>query len=358
MEEQHTRAEKPKRRNQNLSVLRGIPDPVFVCGRRGKFKLANPAFAALAGKAGEDLDGAPAALLELPELAAAVLEQNEDILTDGEPRKFEFVLPSPQGVRFFSVTKGLCQGGKRSGDAVFGIVRELTRARDEEREIIDTSDHEKERLGHELRENFCQHLVGISLLGNVLYEELAKAGLEQARFAKQITRLVKEVVSEVRTLEKSLSVAHLEQGAGLVEALRDLAELVGLQRKVSCAVQAPPDRLEVPARTAMYLFRIVQEAVHSAVRRVGVRRLLIRIAALPEGVALCVRDDGEAFPAHVNLEEWARGEFPVMHHRSRVIGAGLEFRRLEAGGIEMICKAPCYRGRRELPVRKKRRKLK
>ncbi|XHR27445.1 MAG: PAS domain-containing protein [Chthoniobacteraceae bacterium] len=338
--------------------MSGIPDPVFVCGRRGIFKLTNPAFAALAGRCGEDLTESSAALLEPPELAAVVLEQNEDILMDGEPRKFEFVLPSPRGVRFFSVTKGLCQGGKRPGDAVFGIVRELTHARDEEREIIDTSDHEKERLGHELRENFCQHLVGISLLGNVLYEELARAGLEQARFAKQITRLVKEVVSEVRTLEKSLSVAHLEQGAGLVEALRDLAELVGLQHKVSCAVQAPAVRLEVPAQTAMYLFRIVQEAVQSAARRVGVRRLLIRIAALPDGVALCVRDDGEAFPEHVNLEEWARGEFPVMHHRSRVIGAEVVFRRLDPGGIELICKAPCYRRRRELPGPKKRRKLK
>jgi PAS domain S-box-containing protein len=356
MEEQHTRAGKSEGRNQRLSVLRGIPDPAFICDRKGNLKLTNSAFGALVGRSEEELHGASAAFLEPPELASLVQEQNEEVLTDGEPRKFEFVMPSAQGLRFFEVTKGLFRNQRSYW--VFGIAREVTDARAVEREIVDTGDREKERLGHELRENFCQHLVGISLLGNVLHEELAKAGLEQARFAHQITRLVKEVVSEVRTLEKSLSVAHLEQGAGLVEALRDLAEVVGYQHKISCVVQAPPSRLEVPSQTAMYLFRIAQEAVHNALRRAEVRRLVIQIAALPEGVILCVRDDGEVFPGHLDLEEWARGEFPVMHYRSRVIGAKLEFRRLENGGIEVICQAPCYRPRRPAPLPKKRRKLK
>jgi signal transduction histidine kinase len=215
----------------------------------------------------------------------------------------------------------------------------LALLREAERTLIDTSDREKERLGHELRENFCQHLVGISLLGNVLFEELARAGLEQARFAEEITRLVKEVVSEIRALEKGLSVAHLEQGEGLVEALRDLAELARIQHHVECGLRAPARKLTVPPTVAMYLFRIAQEALESALHR-GAKHLEIKIHIGRGTLVLRVGDHGPDIPRGTAVEEWAWKEFPIMYYRSRVIGADLAVKRVKTGGVEVICRVP------------------
>lgn len=345
MGEQHIR--KPHRQKRCQCLLEAIADAVFTCDSQGRVITGNPAFRALVEKAREATFVCPAEGMLPSELPHIVSRHNDEVLADGKTRSFEFVMSSPAGLRFFWITKGLCTGKCESkSPEVFCIVRDITELRRIEREIIDTGDHEKERLGHQLRENFCQHLVGISLLGNVLFEELSKAGIEQARFARQITTLVKEVVSEVRALEKGLSVAHLEQGDGLVEALRDLAEMVRLQNNVECVFRAPANKLTVAPETAMYLFRIAQEAVYSALHRSPVRQVLIRFTATRGALVLSVRDDGASFPKGVTVEAWARAEFPIMQHRSRVIGAKLDFKRFQRGGVEVVCSMPRYSRKR------------
>lgn len=300
--------------------------------------MVNRAFARLFEKSERELLATPEDALHPPEMAEIVLEQNEALIADGQVREFEISLPDATGGRTFLVTKGPC----RAGNGVFGIIREITESRAVEQELIDTGDWEKQRLGRELRENFCQHLVGISLLGNVLFEELSRAGLEQARFARQIARLVKEVVSEVRTLEKGLSVTHLEQGDGLVEALRDLADQASSNSHIKCQLEAPVSSPVMEAHTAMYLFRIAQEAVHNSLRHSQARRVMIRLSVKRDAVVLSVRDDGVGFSEKEISSYDMRGRigFPIMHYRSRAIGAKLEIKHLRRGGIEVICTVP------------------
>ena len=132
----------------------------------------------------------------------------------------------------------------------------------------------------------------------------------------------------------------------MVEALRDLSEMVRIQYEVDCLFQAPASKPDVAAETAMYLFRIAQEAVYSALYRSPVVLISIRFKAVRGALVLSVRDDGQDFPEGVGVEEWARGEFPIMHHRSRVMGAKLEFKRVSRGGVEVICSVPRYTRKR------------
>lgn len=350
---------KPPRQKFCQYLWQTLDDAFFSCDSEGQIVMANPAFTALMERAGEAAFLCPDEGMKSAGLSRIIARYNREVLLDGQTRSFEFVMSSPQGLRFFLITKGLCQENCRSNREpakVMAVARDITELRGIERKIIDTGDLEKERLGHELRENFCQHLVGISLLGNVLFEELSRAGLEQARFARQISTLVKEVVSEVRALEKGLSAAHLEQGEGLVEALRDLSETVRFQSRVDCVFHGPAFLPEMAPGTAMYLFRIAQEAVSSALRRGPVRRMTIRFKAVQGALVLAVRDDGAEFPEHVAVEEWALGEFPIMHYRSRVIGARLEFKRIRRGGVEVVCSIPRYSRARPKNVTETKRK--
>lgn len=330
-------------------IVLAASDAVFLCGPDGRLLLANPACAALLGKTADEIVGCEPAQLQLLEMGEVISEQNEKVLASGKPRMFEFSLATAKGVRTLLVTKGVYRDASGAAHGVFGIVRDVSEFRGIEQEIIDTSDREKQRLGRELRENFCQHLVGISLLGNVLYEELSRTGIEQAEFARQIANLVKEVVSEVRTLEKGLSVTHLEQGEGLVEALEDLAEQVRSGGEIECVFRRPNAWPVLQPQTAMYLFRIAQEAVHNAVTHSQARRLQIRLSSKRHAVVLSVRDDGVGFPENESelREARARIGFPIMHFRSRAIGAKLEVRHLPRGGIEVISTVPKHKPRRK-----------
>jgi len=329
------------------ALLRETPDAIFLCGVDGRLLLANPAFMALVAGPKMGAVGCAPGELEPVELGALVAEKNAAVLASGKTLSFESITATAGGLRTFLVTKGRCLDAKGVVWGVFGIAHDMTERRAVEQELIDTSDREKQRLGRELRENFCQHLVGISLLGNVLYEELSRAGIEQAKYARQIAGLVKEVVSEVRTLEKGLSVTHLEQGEGLVEALEDLAEQVRSPGKIACRFHAPAVHEPLDSQIAMYLFRIAQEAVHNAVIHSQAQRLQIRLTLKPEAIVLSVRDDGVGFSEEEDTAFALRSRigFPVMRSRSRAIGAKLEIKHLRHG-LEVICTVPRRKMRR------------
>ncbi|MEI6562257.1 MAG: PAS domain-containing protein [Verrucomicrobiota bacterium] len=332
-------------------IVNATPDAVFLCGLDGRLLLANPAFAAMLGKPAEEILGRDAAQLNLLPMGGMIGEQNALVLSSGRARTFELSEFTPNGLCTVLITKGILHDANGAVQGVYGIARDISESRGIEQEIINTSDREKQRLGRELRENFCQHLVGISLLGNVLYEELSRTGIEQADFARQIAHLVKEVVSEVRTLEKGLSVTHLEQGEGLVEALEDLAEQVRSGGEIECVFHAPASRPLLEPQTAMYLFRIAQEAVHNAVTHSQARGVQIRLSMKRDVVVLSVRDDGVGFQKSESapFETRAQIGFPIMHYRSRAIGAKLEIKHRPRGGIEVISTVP----RRKAP-RKRR----
>ena len=140
---------------------------------------------------------------------------------------------------------------------------------------------------------------------------------------------------------------HLEQGEGLVEALEDLAEQVRSNGEIECVFHAPTSRPLLEPQTSMYLFRIAQEAVHNAVTHSQARQLQIRLSMKRDVVVLSVRDDGVGFPKNESAPFETRSQigFPIMHYRSRAIGAKLEIKHLRGGGIEVIstvprCKAP------------------
>lgn len=327
-----------------VEIIHSSPDAIFLCGRDQTLQLANPALLGLLGaETGEAILGRPVAELKPAAIRKLVARCNSVVLRGGKPRTFELTVPTRNGTRTYLITKQVQRDPSRHITGVLGIARDVSERRSIEQEIIDTSDKEKQRLGRELRENFCQHLVGITLLGNALYEELSRTGSEQAEDARQIAQLVKTVISEVRALEKGLSVTHLEQGEGLAQALEDLAEQARTLGHFECVFRGPRTAHPVEPKTAMHLFRIAQEAVHNAIQHSGAQRLQITLTHKRDAVVLSVRDNGEGF-ADEKQRSLGRANshigFSIMRHRTRALGAKLEIKHRARGGIEVICTVP------------------
>lgn len=353
-------AVKGKRIMRCSSIITESRDAIFVCGLDGLVMLANPAFADLLGVTPEQIHGCRFDQIRHVEIANLMREQNAAVLVTCATRIFEFKVNLATGLHTFHVTKGLHHDKKGRVVGIFGVARDISEQREIEREIIDTSDKEKQRLGRELRENFCQHLVGISLLGNALHEELVRLGIPQAEDARQIAKIVKEVVAEVRAVEKGLSAIHLEQGEGLVDALEDLAEQVRASGETECSFRISGVRPALELQTAMYLFRIAQEAVHNALDHSGAQHIQIRLSNKRESVILSIRDDGSGFSTVRSqpFELRYRVGFPIMHYRSRAIGAKLEIKHLRHGGVEVICTVPKNNStNKKLPRRSPRKPL-
>ena len=59
-----------------------------------------------------------------------------------------------------------------------------------ERELLEISEREQRRIGHDLHDSLGQHLTGAALAGQVLEEKLASRGLPEAADANKVVELV------------------------------------------------------------------------------------------------------------------------------------------------------------------------
>ncbi|MEI6351206.1 MAG: ATP-binding protein [Verrucomicrobiota bacterium] len=319
-------------------IIEGTTDAVFLCAPDGVLLLANSALAHWLGRSAEQIVGHNASEFGSQEISRIILEHNAEIVAIKETRTFEIAVPAgKRGSRTFLVTKGLNRS--RDGrEAIFGIAREISALKSLEREIIDTSEKEKQRLGHDLHENLCQYLVGITLLGNVLFEDLLKLGIKQAEDARQITELVKGVVTEIRTLVKGLSPMLLD-GDGFAAALEELADQARSGGMIECTVRISSAANKLERAVALPLYRIAHEAVYNALKHSGAKKLHIEFSSTRHALVLTIRDDGIGFPKSRSRTNGGIG-LPIMNSGSRMIGADLEIRKLPGGGTEVVCTVP------------------
>lgn len=333
------------RENEALyfAMLNKTRDGIFLCDLDERLIFANNSLCRWMGKECRTILGKAVTRLAIFEMDRILLDGNPDVISKGSTISFELSAFSAQGICTFSVLKMPYRvNGTIVG--VIGVVQDMTGERAMERKMIAISDHEKQRLGQELHENLCQYLVGISLLANVLYEDLVKFGLKQGEDARQITGLVKTAISEVRALAKGLAPLPQEHGEELVDALHELVEQTRLIGKVNCVLEVFPEVNSVPSDTALHLFRIAQEAVHNAVKHAAASLIKISLLVEKDGaVILKIEDDGEGMHARslAGREEMGSGlGLHMMKYRSRAIQGELAFHAGSPRGTTVICTVP------------------
>ena len=111
-------------------------------------------------------------------------------------------------------------GGKIIGASK--VARDITERKRLEREILEISDREQRRIGHDLHDGLCQHLAGIELMSQVLEQKLAPQSKDAAKRAGEIAKNVREAIGQTRSLARGLSPVTLES-EGLASALHELA---------------------------------------------------------------------------------------------------------------------------------------
>lgn len=219
------------------------------------------------------------------------------------------------------------------------IVRDITERRRLEREVLEISDFEKHRIGQDLHDDLCQHLVGISMIGNLLYAELTRLGLKQADDAKQVTDMIRTAVDHARILAKGLSPLNIAN-AGLGESLQILVSNTEQLFRVPCFFECnTPLHIEDSEGTT-HFYRIAQEALHNAVKHSKGTKVVVRLEEAGDAILVTVRDDGVGPPDSKKRSAGTGLGMHTMHYRARIIGATLEISRNAEGGTSVICRLP------------------
>lgn len=219
------------------------------------------------------------------------------------------------------------------------IVRDITERRRLEKEVLEIADFEKHRIGQDLHDDLCQHLIGISMLGNLLHTDLSRLGLKQAEDARNITVMIRNAVEHARILAKGLSPLNMQEG-GLMAGLETLAanteQLFRMPCAFECGAAVHLDNPEV----ATHLFRIAQEAVHNAVKHSQGSNVTIRLSMVEEALEIVVSDNGIGLRAKVGSPEGGGLGMHTMVYRARIIGAELSMCENPGGGTRVVCRLP------------------
>lgn len=315
--------------NRYRSVIEAMPDPMVVYDMGGRVIYLNPAFTDVFGWTSEECMGR--------KLDHFVPKENWDetrkglkTITSGKPlssvetrrltKSGQIIDVSTRGAVYRSPT------GRQVGSVI--IHRDVSDLKRLEKQLMDIGDRERQKIGQDLHDDLCPHLIGVEGLGKVLVRKLSEKNLEEAGLAEKVTGLVKDAITKSRRLARGLCPVYLVDH-GLESSLRELAANTESVFGIACRFQSEAPVLVRDNLVATHLFHIVQEGVHNAVRHGEATAITITMRVDKNRLTLTVQDDGRGIPP--DLETRGMG-LRIMGFRANMIHAVLDIRTPEDGG--------------------------
>ncbi len=259
-----------------------------------------------------------------------------ELIRDGkapENLEWDFIAAKGERLRLEISTRLIEREGREV--EVEGLARDVTERRRLEKEILEISTREQQRIGHDLHDGICQQLAGIGFLSNNLADKLKKQKRPEADEAMSISQLVNQTNKQTRGVARGLFPVQLEEN-GLISALEVLAKNAVGSTSPACEFHcSEPIQIRDQA-VANHLYYIAQEAIYNAVKHGNARRIEVRLVKSIGGdCLLTVRDDGTGLPPCIP----GRGMgIRIMKYRARMIGAELLVQRGSGGGTEVACR--------------------
>lgn len=320
---------------RNKALLNAIPDTIFRVDNKGtildfkKGKVFGKRFRSntFIGKNVFELSQQYKAISR--EIVQQGMGYVSQALQTGETQTFEYLIVR-KGI-YYHYEVLITMSGE---DEILGIVRDITERRRLEKQVLEISDWEQQRIGQDLHDSLCQQLAGVAFLGKVLQHKLTIKSFEEANDAREMVSLIDEAITQTKGFARGLYPVRLEAD-GLMAALSELARNVEKMFGISCRFKCEQPVLIHDNMMAIHLYRIAQEAVNNAMKHGKATEIVIHLGSLNGSVALTVRNSGLGF------RRGAKGKkgmgLSIMKHRAGMIGAALDIRSDINGGTIVTC---------------------
>lgn len=316
-------------------------DPYAVLRRvHGRLDLATGPVDALA-----QLAAGIAAALRLPYLAVLPDDPRLPVIREGtvvgdvehwvardrsEPVGRLVVGHRREGERFAAGERAMLEDvARRAGTllASAALVHDLQRSREA---LVDAREEERLRMRRDLHDSVGPRLAGMAMQLDAVTGRMAGLDPELADQARSLGGQLRETVAELRHAVEGLRPPALDE-LGLAEALRQLVRPFD-----GVVVEAPVDRLRLPAAVEVAAFRIAAEAVTNAVRHSGCRLCRLTLRAEDGWLMVEAADDGSGLDADAEPGVGLRS----IRERASEVGGRLEVADRPGGGTVVRARIP------------------
>jgi PAS domain S-box-containing protein len=215
-----------------------------------------------------------------------------------------------------------------------GIIRDISRHRALEEELLRIAGEEQQRIGQDLHDEAGQEMTALLLLADTLVEEAQSGKPYDSQLPVKVRDGIRRALNQVRSYSRGLMPVELD-AEGLRSALSTMATGIAESHDIECTFECPATVEVGNNRAATHLYRIAQEAATNAIRHAQPRRIEVSLAENPDAIVLRVVDDGVGIGS-VPLNANGLG-LRIMRHRANLIGAQLTVAPGRDRGTEVVC---------------------
>ena len=314
------------------AVLETAPDAIVTYDNDGRIHRTNPAASKLFGYETEEYSS-----LKIDDLLSGM--DGSGISSKNHSKTLSDTSHDAVGKRrdgsFFPVDVAVNPMG--DGHLFTGIIRDMSHRRELQREVLESAEEERRRIGGDLHDALGQHMTGITYLAETLRSQISESDPDAARLADRIAELLKETVEQTRRLVRGLYPVD-PRPDGLRDALTSLTQRLSKDFRVDAEFDCPDGFVFNDSNAANHLFRIAQEASSNAMRHGRSPRVTIRIVQDDHWIHLTIADEGTGFdiaappPAGLGLR--------LMRYRAGLAGGELTIDSQPDSGTTIICSIP------------------
>jgi PAS domain S-box-containing protein len=157
--------------------------------------------------------------------------------------------------------------------------------------LLQLQDQERRRIARELHDSVGQLLAAISMNTVTINAESAKLSPAAAEALAHNSRMVDEILGEIRTISHLLHPPLLDE-AGLASALDWYVNGFSQRSKIDVSLDIPNELGRLSRELELTIFRIVQESLTNIHRHSGSQIAFIRITRDDGRLCLQIRDKG------------------------------------------------------------------
>jgi signal transduction histidine kinase len=216
------------------------------------------------------------------------------------------------------------------------LARETAEREKLEQEMIEISEREQRRLGRDLHDGLCQHLLGTAFVGQALADSLVSTRHPESVVAVRLVGLVQQAIRLARGAARGLYPVGIEED-GLMRALEDFAASTSEIFGLSCRFVCHSPVLIHNHATATHLYRVAQEAVSNAIKHGRATEISILPDESEKGILLAVTDDGNGFADAPPRDGMG---LKIIADRAKMMGGQFAIAPQAQGGTQLSCWIP------------------
>ena len=310
-----------KDRYENL--FENASDMVFTHDPEGRITSINKIGEQLLGRGRNEILGRNLLGFVAEDQREAAKQWLEQVAKGGDLATTEWDFLNAAGQRLRLEISALLVERSGSSPEVESVARDITERSRLEREILETSNREQRRIGHDLHDGVCQQLAAIAYRMDILGDQLSEKGVPESSEAGRIGELLNHAIQQTRGVARGLFPVKLAE-SGLASALEELASNITGLLKCQCHFSCEKPFPDLDSAMSLHLYYIAQEAAFNALRHGKASQVNISISRAGDRFVLEIQDNGTGF--HLPQTDSTGMGIRIMRYRARVIGATLNLK--------------------------------